>query len=220
RTALTAGVLFIGIVISVAFGLSLRNNIRDIYNWCNRNVGHDFIIRGIMPDTTTILTAAPVPEELADRIAELPGVENARKIAFVLARVQDRPAVAISVSVLADQPLPIALDSGDEVNAVARLGQGEVILGSPLAQRLGVGIGDMVRLESRHGTRSVRVAGTTTEYTVGGMALYLDWKTGKELFDMPGPHAFAIKAAPGAGPALAERLKTFCAQNGLKLQSH
>jgi putative ABC transport system permease protein len=62
------------------------------------------------------------------------------------------------------------------------------------------------------------VAGTTTEYTVGGMVAYMDWQTGKDLFQLHGPHVFAIRAG-GRHAGLVERLQEFCAANSLNLQS-
>ena len=43
RTGLTVGVLLIGILVGIAFGQSLRNNVRDIYKWCDNNVAFDFL---------------------------------------------------------------------------------------------------------------------------------------------------------------------------------
>jgi putative ABC transport system permease protein len=215
RTALTVGVLFIAVVVSIGFGQSLRNNIRDIYRWCDHNVGHDFFVRGIMPDTTTVMTAASIPEDVADKLAKLDGVDYVTKTSFVLTRVQARPVVAIPISLSPDRPLPYSLGEGGEADTRERLRKGEVVLGAALAQRLGVGVGDKVTL----GSESVRVAGTTTEYTVGGMTVYLDWNKGKDLFHMRGAHVFSIMAVKGAAPALAERLRSFCNENGLMLQS-
>src|SRR5262249_55029178 len=42
---------------------------------------------------------------------------------------------------------------------------------------------------------------------------------GKEMFAIPGAHAFAIAAAKGTDSNLGERLASLCHENGLKLQT-
>jgi putative ABC transport system permease protein len=219
RTALTVGVLFIAVVVSIGFGLSLRNNIGDIYRWCDQNVGYDFMVRGIMPDTTTIMTAAAIPEDLADQFTAMNGVERVTKIRFVPARIQGCQVIAIPLSLSRNSPLPLSVHA-DKDEIASHFRQGEVILGSALAQRLSVGDGGSVRIESRNGPRSLRIAGTTTEYTVGGMVVYMDWEKGKELFDFRGAHVLAIAARKEATPSLAGSLQSFCDKNGLRLQSN
>src|SRR5262249_16513597 len=148
----------------------------------------------------------------------LDGVERVTKVGFVLAHMQGQAIVAIPVSIYADGDIPFSLDTGKATQARAALRTGGVVLGAALAQRLGVRNGAWVRIEGRQGPRRMPVAGTTTEYTVGGMVAYMDWQTGKDLFHMHGPHVFAIRATRSHA-GLAERLQQFCNANSLNLQS-
>jgi putative ABC transport system permease protein len=220
RTALTVGILFIAIVVSIAFGQSMRNNVRDVYKWCDRNVAFDFFVRGMMPDTTTLIATAPLPEELADQIARLDGVDRVQKVNFIPARADGRQIIALPCSFDEGQPLSMALASGDPAQALHGLVNAEVVLGSPLAHRLGLKVGDEVHLETRQGRKALRIAGTTSEYTAGGMALYLDWNKGKELFDIRGVHAFVVTAKKGAHEVVGPRLESFCREHGLRFQSN
>jgi putative ABC transport system permease protein len=219
RTALTVGVLFLGIAVSIGFGQSLRNNVRDIYRWADRNVGFDFFVRGVMPDTTLLVAAVPLPEGLGDEIAALDCVRRVDKVSFVPTRAAGRAVVALPLTLSAEAALPFALAAGDPEQARQALLGGDVILGTALAQRLGLGVGDTLTLETSHGPRAVRIAGTTSEYTVGGMALYLEWSRGKAWFDMRGVHVFAVTADAGRRDVLGPRLRDFCEQRGLRCQS-
>src|SRR5205823_1436411 len=130
-----------------SFGQSLLNNVRDIYSWYEQNLRFDFIVRGIMPDTTLVTTSVPLPEELADEIARLDGVEHVDKVSFVIARVGEgagRQVVALPFTIDPKRRLPFVLASGDSARAADKLLQGEVILGTPLAQRLSLGVGDVL----------------------------------------------------------------------------
>jgi putative ABC transport system permease protein len=219
RTALTAGILLIGVVVSVAFGQSMRNSVRDIYQWCDNNVGFDFIIRGIMPDTTLLITAVPLPEKLAEELAGVDGVQQVGKVSFLQARAQGRPIVVLPFTIVEGQRLPFALASGDRHEAPRRLLQGEVVLGTALAHRCHLGVGDAIQVETRQGPLSLRIAGTTPEYTVGGMVLYAEWQQCKTWFAMNGVHAFTVMVRPGAAADVATRLQSFCDAHGLRLQS-
>jgi putative ABC transport system permease protein len=100
-----------------------------------------------------------------------------------------------------------------------RLADGEVVLGTALAQRLGVGIGADVLLQTGLGPRALRVAGTANEYTIDGMALYMEWHVARRLFQVEGVHVFSVTARTGMAATLAENLKTFCGERTLILQS-
>ncbi len=220
RTALTAGVLLIGVIISIGFGQSLRNNIRDIHKWADHTLGRDFYVRGNMPDTTVTITVSALAESLGDQLAALDGVARVEKVSFLPSRVGGRPIVVLALTFGADEPLPFALTAGSPDDVRRGWTQGQTVLGNALAQRLGVGVGDTITVETARGPQPVRVVGTATEYTVGGMALFLDWGRAKELFDVPGVHAFGLTARPGRAADLEPRLRALCAGHGLWCQSN
>jgi putative ABC transport system permease protein len=116
--------------------------------------------------------------------------------------------------------LPFALATGSSEDARRGFLSGEVILGTALAHRLGLGVGDTVTLDTRQGPRPLRIAGTTVEYTVGGMILYMEWNQGKKLFDLRGVHVFTVIAQQGATAELAPRMLAFCNERGLRCQSN
>jgi putative ABC transport system permease protein len=93
------------------------------------------------------------------------------------------------------------------------------VVGAPLAEKLGIGVGDEIVLETRSGPQRLRIAGTANEHTLNSMALHLEWDTAKRLFGMEGVHFFDITAQEGKTDVVAERLKTFCNERHLILQS-
>jgi putative ABC transport system permease protein len=220
RTTLTAGVLLACMTMCIGFGQSMRNNIRHIYEWVANNIRDDFFVRGLMPDNTLVMTAAPLPEELGGELGRLEGVESVGKVSFLLGRCNGRQVVLLPRTLPVEDRLPFALASGDAAEVRRRFRDGDLVLGTPLARRLGVGVGDEVSLETRQGTRRLRVAGTTAEYTVGGMMAYLDWEKGKEFFDLRGVHVFTLQVRPGSAAAVEPRLRAFCRERDLYCQSN
>jgi putative ABC transport system permease protein len=63
------------------------------------------------------------------------------------------------------------------------------------------------------------VAGTATEYIVGGMALNMDVRTARDLLGVEGTHVFIVSARKGSGD-LGPALASFCDERGLRLQSN
>ncbi len=220
RTALTAGVLLVAIVFAVGFGQSLMNNMRHLNDWFARIITADFYIRGTWPDPTVNITTAAVDETLVKEIADLKNVAHVGYVNFIPARVSGRSAVVLACSFTKERPLALALEDGDPEEVRRGLQQGGVVLGTALAHRLDKHVGDTVGIETRLGTREFSVVGTASEYTGGGMALYIDWHTAKPLFDINGMHAILVTAQSETAGSLRPALAEFCKEHGLLLQSN
>jgi len=220
RTSLTAGVLMVATVFAIGFGQTYLNSIDHIRDWFKRIIATDFYVRAAWPDPTVAITTAPIPESLAGEIARLDGVDHIGKFNFILTRAHGRSVVILAFSASADRPLALLLAEGEARDVHQRFLQGEVVLGTALAQRLELKPGDSLNLETREGIRQLRIAGTAVEYTGGGMALYLDWNAAKKYFDLQGVHAILITAQMGKTRALAETLQNFCREKSLLLQSN
>ncbi len=219
RTSLTIGVLFLALVVAIAFGQSLRTTLRDLRNWYRQTIVADFLVRGAMPDASFLLAPA-LPEALGEEIGRCEDAAAVDRIAFLPAEIGDQPVLVLARTFAPDRPLPLDLQSGDENTVRARLLVGEAVLGTGLAQRLGLRPGDVFKLTTSHGVWEVRIAATAVEYAGGGLALYLDWETARRLLDVPGPHVFLVSAKAGKIPGLGEALRGFCQRHHLMLQSN
>jgi putative ABC transport system permease protein len=219
RAVLTAGVLLVAVVFAIGFGQSLINNLRDIHGWIERISACDFFIRKTWPpDLTTAITTAALPDRL-DKIDDPRLVQRIDKVSFLSGQAGGQEVAILACSYSSDRLPALALAAGDPAEVLRKLLRGEVVLGTALAQRLGLGVGDEVPLQTRRGLRNLRIAGTATEYTGGGMAVYIEWNTAARLFDVPGVHAYLITARPGQVEALAPILKDYCARHHYILQS-
>ena len=58
RTSLTSGVLFLALVVAIAFGQALRTTLRDLQHWYRQTIVADFLVRGAMPDSSFTLAPA------------------------------------------------------------------------------------------------------------------------------------------------------------------
>jgi putative ABC transport system permease protein len=220
RTALTAGALLVAVLFAVGFGLAFRNQVRDIQDWLAQVSDGDFFVRGAWPDATSAVTTAPLPETLADEIRALdPRIERVDRYRYIPARAGGQVVVVLAFTFRPERRGSLPLVGGDPEAVRQGLQRGEAVLGTLLAQRLGLKVGDRLRLETRRGPRLVRVAGLTTEYTGGGMALYLEWDLARRLFDVRGAHTLLVTARPGQAAGLGPVLRAFCADRQYLIQS-
>jgi putative ABC transport system permease protein len=221
RTSLTVGVLFIGVIVTIGFGSALLNNIHDIDVWYRSTVAADMLVRGSMPDGGTIW-ASPISRELREEIKRQPGVDPdaVGRITFTPVQVGGQSAILLARDYPEGRPLSLALVEGSEAQVRAGLRAGGAVLGSPLAHRLRVGLGDEVTLKTREGERRVRVAGVVKEYTVGGMALYMSWDTADGLFKLPGVSSYEVYALRGQEELALKNVKELGRQKGLLVQSN
>lgn len=223
RTSLTSGVLFLALVAAIAFGQALQTTLRDLQNWYRQTIVADFLVRGAMPDASFTLAPA-LPESLAEEI-RCCGDVVVDCISFLPAEAEDQQVLVLARTFAADRPLPLDLHEGDESGVRRGLLSGEVVLGTSLAQRLGLHRGDVLKLTTTQGARALRIAGTAVEYAGGGLALYLEWETARKLLGVPGVHVFLIskraERRPGTeASALASNLRSFCERRHLLLQSN
>jgi putative ABC transport system permease protein len=220
RNSLTVGVLGGALAMSIGMGNSVLSNVRNLREWTDRTIVGDFLVRSVMPDP--MLTVVPsLPSSVGEEIAAIDGIDDVRPVKFLRVQVDGQRAMLLARELPADGSIHLHLTQGgvpDEVRA--GLERGEVVLGQRLSQELGKGAGASVVLDTPSGPRSMKVAGTVTEFTGGGMALYLEWEQAQHLFEFEGADVFLIDAAHGQEPAVQADLEELTRSKGLLLQSH
>lgn len=219
RTGLTVGVLTIAIMVAVGYGNSMLNSVRDVRSWARRIGDVDFFIRGSLPDTGTMSMAAALPENLGDEIQAIDGIERVDRISFVAGRAGEQPVLILAQDFSGGTALRLDLETPEPSEVRGRLLRGEVVLGTTLAQRMGLGVGDEITLQTRAGPTGLQIAALTTEYSVGGLNLGMDWHAAKRLLGLDGVHVFAVTARAEALPRVGEQLQRFSKGRGLMIQS-
>jgi len=216
RTALTIGLLYVAVSSGVGLGTTILSNVADVRAWQQRTIVGDFFVRAMFPDLATG-QAAELPESLGPQIAAIDGVTSVNTLRFVSATVGEEQVVVALREFGGQDDLPLDLRVGQPEEVRRRLLQGDVVIGTVLAKRAGVGVGDTITLDTRAGKKQLRVAGTTTEYLVGGLVVHMEREFGKRLFAVEGVDAFMVKARSDALAGVETQLKAICDQRGLML---
>jgi putative ABC transport system permease protein len=100
------------------------------------------------------------------------------------------------------------------------LSSGQVVLGSVLALRRGLGIGDTLELQGDAGKTQLKVAAITNDYLAGGLTIYMDRQHARQSLGIDGMDAVIVNAASDQLASVEAQLQAVCQQQGLILQSY
>lgn len=215
RTGLTVGVLFAAVAAALAFGVSMLNNSDDIRRWYRHTIDAEFFVRAVRPDPAVLLTPCSLPPGVETEVRKLPDARAVDRVRFIHLRKDDVPLVLIARDFSSDAT-PYFVHQGSDVPAELR--QGKIALGTALAYRLGLKVGDTLRLRTAAGPRDLVVAAVIKEYTGAGLAAYADYERAKEWFDFDGPHVLAVSASEGRRQALSDELEGVARREALWVQ--
>lgn len=224
RSALTMGVLFVASATGVGMSSALLDNIQDVANWYRQVIVGDFFIRAMLPDMSGNLSA-DVPASAGDEARRVPGVRQVGATTFLPATVADASVMVIVREFADDDPLYLDLKTGSDKSVRQELRDGQVVIGTVLAQRTGLGLGDDLELKTRDGTRTVRIAGTANDYLFGGLTVCLQRRVAEDWFKVDNVSSFVVrldKETRENAEALADtrqRLSAICQRHGVMLES-
>jgi putative ABC transport system permease protein len=111
------------------------------------------------------------------------------------------------------------LVEGDPADVRRRLNEGEVVIGTVLAHRSGLKVGDTINADTPAGPQRLRIAGTAIEYTVGGLVVYMERGVARRLLDIQGADLLLIRAQPDRLAEVEGRLRAIGREHGLMLHS-
>jgi putative ABC transport system permease protein len=223
RTTLTVGVLYIAVSTAIGVGTMILISVQNVRDWQERTFDGDFFIRAMLPDMATS-EAGGMPETLGPTLRQVEGVTNVETLSTVSnVHVNDMPVTLALRDFNKSDKLPLLLTEGKPDEVRRRLYEGEVVLGSVLAHRLAIRVGDEITLrtsgQTESGERKVHVAGIATEYMSGGLIVQMERNTGKKLFNVDGVSVFMVTADPHALANVEARMQDICKENGLMCHS-
>ena len=218
RAGLTAGVLYIAIAAGVGLGTTIINNVRDVRNWNRRTMEGDFLVCAAFGDATTG-EGVQMPEAIGSEIRKLDGVVNVDTIRYFQVSTGSDRVTVLGRDYARCEQLPLVLAVGEPEEVKQRFAAGEAVLGTVLAERRGLKVGDSIELETPDGPRSLRIAGLAVDYTVGGNVVFIERTEAERTFHVSGADMFLIRALPKALDQVHEQLAALCEKEHLMVYS-
>jgi putative ABC transport system permease protein len=221
RTTLTVGVVFIAISTGIGLANSIMDNVANVEHWYKKAIVADYFVRATAPDMATGL-AADLPDNIGPEIQKIPGIKSMDAQRFVKVKVNGLDESALIVA--RDHSAPGVPDfdivKGDPDHLRDQLMNGEVALGSVLAERAKYKVGDELTLETEQGPKKFRIAAIVNDYLAGGLTVHIERNVARRELGIDGIDAYLIKADHERLPEVRKALEAIAAENGLMVQSN
>lgn len=218
RTTLTVGVVFIAAATGIGLANSVIDNVNDVREWYRRAIVADFFVRATPPDMATG-TAPTLPESLRSELKRVDGITSLDAAVFQPVKAAGESAILIAREHSSSEPPDLDLIKGDIKKLRDQMLAGEVALGSVLAERAKIKVGDELLLEAEKGEQKFRVAAIVNDYQSGGLTIHMERAVAREKLGLSGVDAFVIKADHKRLDEVRTKLQEICDKNGIMLQS-
>ena len=219
RTTLTTGVVFIAISTGIGLATAVMDNVQDVKNWYHKTIVADFFVRAMAPEMATGL-AADLPDQVDAEIRRVPGIVSIEAVRFVHARAANLPVVLVARDISDKHELDLDIEHGDLDDARSRLHQGQVVIGSVLAEHAKLTAGNAISLDFGDHTQQFQIAAVANDYQAGGLTVYIDRAVARRLLGLEGVDAYMIKADHARLDEVRRSLRSLCDKHGLLLQSY
>jgi putative ABC transport system permease protein len=219
RSTLTIGVLFIAISTSAGMAGNILDNVENVKNWYSRAIIGDFYVRASMPDLATG-AAADLPEGIGEKLATIEGIETLDAMRFVSAQSGEHSILIVVREFVGNPNNFFDLEEGTPAETQQGLSAGKVVIGTVLAKRLDVHVGDQIPLETQQGTEQLEIVATTNDYLGGGLTVYLERKYAAQMLGVQGVDAYVIGANKDQMKEVETKLREFCQKHNLIFQSY
>jgi putative ABC transport system permease protein len=149
----------------------------------------------------------------------VPGITSIDMARIVSAKAAGEQIVLIAREYNDPQKPPLDIVSGDAATIRDRLLAGDTVIGSVLAERAGLKVGDNISFEVEDGTKEFRVAAIANDYQAGGLTMYLSRDVARQVLGIEGVDAYILQADHTRISQVREALEKICESNGILLQS-
>ncbi len=215
RTSLTVAVLIVALANGIGMGHSLLNNVEDVRRWYQRAMLGDVLLQVNDSPLAFSVKEGTTEGELAS-LAVGTSVETMR---FASVLVDKQSGNLIARRLPEDGRLPWDVKDVSDFEIRQRMKAGEVAVSTVLAQRLGVRVGDEIRIQLSGQSGSFRIACLVTDYYEGGLTVSLDRDVALKKLGLDGVEVFVLNFPAGKTSELMPAIDTLAAGKGLRVHS-
>jgi putative ABC transport system permease protein len=219
RTALTVGVVFIAAAAGLSLANSIMDTVQDVQNWYEKAIRADFTVRAESPSMATG-QAADLPDNVGTEIRKVSGIKSVDALRFRPLEASGQRANLIGRDHSSPEAPDFDIKSGDLDTLRQRLKEGAVAIGSVLAERAKLKVGDEMDLESVNGPQKFPVAAIVNDYQNGGLTIHMEREVARKRLGLEGIDAYVIKVDPAQRENAHKELKEIADRYGLLLQSY
>ncbi len=218
RSSLTIGILFIALSTGLGMACTILDNIRNVQVWSEEALLGDFFVRATMPSLATG-QAADMPIGLVEKIAALKGVRTVETLRFVSSRASGFAVVIVAREFSTRGRKFFDIVHGTPEEIFDGIEKGEVVIGSVLAERAKLELGDELSIETQSGPVTRNIVGVVNDYVAAGLTVYMNRAQAEALLKVEGNDAIVIDTEIGMADKVEPLLRKLCDEDGMLLQS-
>jgi putative ABC transport system permease protein len=218
RSTLTIIVVFVAISTGIGLANSVLDNVNDVRNWYRTAIVADFVVRAMAPDMATGL-AANLPDGIGAKLREIPGINSIEGVRLVRTKVGDEQIVMAARDFSPHTIETFAYVAGDPKKLLSEVTDGGVVVGSVLAQRAKLSLGDRVTVGAGDATESFPIVAIVNDYQAGGLILYIERSVARKELNITGVDAYTLMVDHKQMNEVRSALEKLASDNGLLLES-
>jgi putative ABC transport system permease protein len=218
RTTLTVGVVFIAAATGVGLANSVMDTVNNVQSWYRKAIVADFWVRASEPSMATGL-APDLPEGVGAEIDKVKGIRSKDALRLGSIKTMGETASLIARDHTETGVPDLDIVSGDPNTLRERFKNGEIALGSVLAQRAHLKVGDKLTLETSTGDKSFPIAAIVNDYQSGGLTIHMERAVARLELGYEGISSYIIKADPKQLAEVRKQLQEIADENGLIVES-
>ncbi|MDY7095534.1 MAG: ABC transporter permease [Acidobacteriota bacterium] len=199
RTGVAIAALTVAVSVTVGIGVMIDSFRSSVAQWLEHTLVADIYVSPLRPGRGVGGGQAPLPEELARQIAELPEVGRVNTLRRVTIASQQGPVQMAAVDLDERGRGSFRFLASEPEEAWRQVRQEEALLISePFAFRRGLQPGDLLSLRTDAGRRDFPVAAVYRDYGSDQGSVLMDRGTYDRYWQDRGFTALAVFLAPGA----------------------
>jgi putative ABC transport system permease protein len=219
RANLTTGVLLIASSTGVGLASTVLDNIDDIQSWYHRSMAGEYFLRAMTPDLSR-WELAEMPEAVESQSRSIPEIKTIYAVRFVRGEAAGQQVMIIARDYPTDDTVAVDPAIIDSALLRKKFHQGEVTIGTVLAQRTGLSAGQEIEIQTRRGPRHFTIAAVENDYMAGGLTVHIERAIAEKELEVRGADALVIRAHEGKRETVESALRQIADEHGLLLQSY
>jgi len=181
RTGVAIAALMIAVAVTIAVGLMVASFRLTVVDWLTTTIRADVFVSA--PSITANRLDTPLPAGVAERVAELSGVERVRRYRSVLIDTESTPILQIALDVAPADHATFLWAEGDPAQIWPAFARDAIIISEPLALKRGLHVGDTLTLQTDRGDVALPIAGVFYDYGTELGVVMMPLERYRTLFD-------------------------------------
>ncbi|MCG8347049.1 MAG: FtsX-like permease family protein [Chloroflexales bacterium] len=196
RTSVAIAALMVAISVTIGVGIMVGSFRQTVIDWLDHSLIADVYVSS--PSNTANRVDTTLDPGLVQEFSQTPGVAARTFFRNVQVNTPIGPVMLVAVQSESKRGrAAVRFRQGGGAATWEAFEQGALLISESLAYRIGLGVGDMLRLRTDRGEQEFAVAGVYNDYTSDRGIIRIDYTAYQRYWDDPAISSLALYVDPG-----------------------